>query len=155
MNFFNQQLPPSANAYMESQFAFLGDMSKQLFNTIQKINELNLQVAQNSLQEMMTSTREIMQAQNPYDVLNAASARVQPAADRLRSYQQNLTSIAAGTQAELARTAETHVPATSRTASAFADDVARTAAAGIQRAMQPQGGAGAKSDAGKAQANVH
>jgi phasin family protein len=138
MLFISQPLPPSAKAHMESQFTFFSELSKQLFNTAQKINELNIQVAQTVMQETLASTREVMAAQNPYEALSIAASQVPPAAEKLRAYQQHLNDIAARTQVDLAKTAETHVPATARTASALADEVARRANEETQKATQRQ-----------------
>jgi phasin family protein len=138
MFFFNQQLPPSARAHLESQFAFASEMSKQLFGAVQRFNELNIQITQSALQDTLANTREVFSAQDPYDALSLAAGQTQPAAERLRAYQQQLTDIAARTQVDLARTAETHVPETSRTASAMADEVARRAAEETQKATQRQ-----------------
>jgi phasin family protein len=138
MLFFTQPMPPSAKAHLESQFALWSDMSKQLFTTVQKINELNIQVAQTVMEESITSTRQVMEAQTPYEALSIAAGQVQPAAEKMRAYQQHLTNIAATTQVDLAKTAETHVPETSRTASAVADEVARRASEETQKATQRQ-----------------
>jgi len=167
MLLFNQQVPPSTKAHLESQFAFASEMSKQLFSAVQRINELNIQIAQTAMQDTLASTREVFSAQNPYDALSVAASQVQPAAERLRAYQQHLTDIAARAQVDLAKTAETHIPETSRTASAVADEVARRAVEETQKATQrqkavldkvsspigkPDGGKGATTGAG---ANVH
>ncbi|NEX63007.1 phasin family protein [Noviherbaspirillum galbum] len=138
MFYFTQQVAPSTKAHLEAQFAFFSDLSKQMFDAVQKINELNIQIAQTALQETLSSTREVFAAQNPIDALSVATSQVQPAAERLRAYQQHLTDIAARTQAEFARTAETHVPEASRTASAVVDEVARRAAEETQKATDRQ-----------------
>ncbi|RJF96180.1 phasin family protein [Noviherbaspirillum saxi] len=138
MFIFSQPLPPSAKAHLEAQFTFISELSKQLFNTAQKINELNIQVAQTVMNETLSSTREVFSAQNPYEALSIAASQVPPAAEKLRAYQQQLTDIAARTQVDLAKTAETHVPATARTASALADEVARRANEETQKATQRQ-----------------
>lgn len=127
MFLFSQALPPSAKAHIESQFTFASELSKQLFTTVQKINDLNISIAQNVLQDTLNGTREVASAQNAYEALSIAAGQVQPAAERLRAYQQHLANIAANTHVDIAKTAEVHVPATSRTASALADDVARRA----------------------------
>lgn len=163
MFLFNQPLPPSAKAHLESQFTFVSELSKQLFATAQKINDLNISIAQSMLQDTLNSTREVASAQNPYEALSIAAGQVQPAAERLRAYQQHLTNIAADTQVDLAKTAEAHVPATSRTASAMADEVARRANEDTQKATQRQkatlekmASPIGKPDAGKGTtANVH
>jgi phasin family protein len=162
MLFYNQQVAPSTKAHLESQFAFFSAVSKQMLDAVQKVNELNIQIAQTALQETLTSAQEVFSAQNPYDALSVATSQVQPAAERLRAYQQHLTDIAARTQVELARTAETHVPETSRTATAVADEVTRRAAEETQKATERQKAVLAKvaspiqrGDGAKSASNVH
>jgi len=163
MFLFNQSLPPSAKAHLESQFTFMSELSKQLFTSVQRINDLNISIAQSVLQDTLNSTREVASAQNPYEAISIAAGQVQPAAERLRAYQQQLTHIAANTQVDMAKTAEVHVPATSRTATALADEVARRANEEAQKATQRQkatldklAAPIGKPDAGKgATANVH
>lgn len=138
MLFFSQQVAPSTKAHVESQLNFASEMSKQLFNAVQRVNELNIQLAQAALQDTLSSTREVASADDPYDALSVAASQVQPAAERLRAYQQHLTDIAASTQVELAKTAETHVPETSRTATAVAEEVKRRAAEETQKATERQ-----------------
>jgi phasin family protein len=138
MLFYTQQVTPSTKAHLETQFAFFSALSKQMLDAVQKVNELNIQIAQTALQETMHSAQEVFAAQNPFDALSVATSQVQPAAERMRAYQQHLTDIAAKTQVEMARTAETHVPEASRTASAVADEVARRAAEQTQKATERQ-----------------
>ncbi|SNS79760.1 phasin family protein [Noviherbaspirillum humi] len=134
----NQQMPESARAHMEAQFNLLSEMSKQLFGSMQRLNELNIQVVQTILQESFESTREVISAQDPYEALSIAAAQAQPAAEKLRAYQQHLTDIAARTQVDLSKAAERHVPETSRTAAAVVDEVARIGSEAAQQATQRQ-----------------
>jgi hypothetical protein len=70
--------------------------------------------------------------------LTAAASRAQPAADKLRAYQQHLSDIAASAQVELARVTERHVQETARTARGLADEVARVASEETDRNMRQQ-----------------
>ena len=62
----------------------------------------------------------------------------EPAAEKLRAYQQHLTRVVADSQAEMARVAEQHVPETSRTARTLADEVARAASEETQKSLRTQ-----------------
>jgi len=135
---FNQSLSPAARAHVEAQFSLLSDLSKQLFSTFQRLNELNLQVAQTILQESMANASNIFSAQNPYEALSTAAGTIHPALERLRAYEQQVRDIAARTQADLAKTAEVRVPETARTATAAADEVVRKASEETQKATQRQ-----------------
>lgn len=122
---FSQPITPAVQDYMNAQVALLADMTERTFQSVQKINELNIQVAQSMLEDTLKSVQQVMTAQDPVEAVSIAASQAQPAANKLREYQQGLTSIAAGVQVELARAAESHVPNTSRTAAAVADEVAR------------------------------
>jgi phasin family protein len=154
---FPQVNSPAAKAHLESQFSMITDLMKQVFNAVQKINELNIQVAQTVMEEAITNTKQILSAADPNEALSVIAGQAQPNAEKLRAYQQHLTDIAAGTQVSLAKTAETHIPQTSRTAQELAGEVARKASEDTEKATQRQKAAmeklttpiGKSSDAGK------
>ena len=72
------------------------------------------------------------------DLLGAASARAQPATEKLRAYQQHISRLATDAQVELARVTEQHVQNTTRTARAVVDEVARTSAEEAERGIRSQ-----------------
>jgi phasin family protein len=138
MNMFTQPVTPAVRAHMEAQFSLMSDMSQKLFESAQRINELNIQVAQTLMEETISSTQQVLSANDPYEALSIASSQAQPNAEKVRAYQQHLSSIAAGTQVELARTAEAHLSETTRTATAVADEVVRRASEQTEKTTQRQ-----------------
>jgi phasin family protein len=124
---FPQPITPAVQDYMNAQYALFSDMSERTFQSAQKINELNIQVAQSMMEDSLRSVQQVMAAQDPYEAASIAAAQAQPAAEKFRGYQQELTNIAANAQVELVRSAESHFPNASRTAAAVADEVARNA----------------------------
>jgi hypothetical protein len=76
-------------------------------------------------------------------VLAAAASHAQPAAEKLRAYQQHLSRIAADTHVDLSKVAEEHVQETSRTAKALADEVARVTTEETEKTLRPPGCGGA------------
>ncbi|SNS79783.1 phasin family protein [Noviherbaspirillum humi] len=135
---FSQPVTPAILAHIDAQYSFLKDFSEKLFDTAQKVNELNIQAASSVLEESLSNTQQVICAKNPYEALSIAAGHAQPTAEKMRAYQQHLTNIAARMQAALAQTAESHVPETSRTAAAMADDVERRAAEEAERTRQRQ-----------------
>lgn len=135
---FTQPMTPASKAHLEAQYSLMSDMSQKLFDTAQKINELNIQVAKTVLEESLSNMQQVLVAKDPYEALSIAASQAQPAAEKVRAYQQHLTNIAARTQVDLAKTAESHVPNTSRTAAAMADEVARTATEETEKATLRQ-----------------
>jgi phasin family protein len=135
---FAQTSSPAAKAHLESQFSMFSDLSKQMFGAVQKINELNIQVAQTVMEESISSAQQILSARDPSEALSVIAGQAQPGAEKVRAYQQHLADITAGTQVELAKTAESHIPQASRTAQNLAREVAQKASEETQKVSQRQ-----------------
>lgn len=116
---------PAAKAHMEAHVSFFNDMSKSMFRVVQQYSDLNIQLAQTLIEEGTVTSQELLTTQRPGEMLTVTMSHAQPAADKLRAYQQHLSRIAANTQVDLAKVAEEHVTETSRTAKALAEEVAR------------------------------
>jgi hypothetical protein len=69
----------------------------------------------------------MMTMERPTEAMSAAASCAQPATEKLRAYQQQLSQLAADTQVDLTRVTEQHVQDTSRTARALAEEVTRVA----------------------------
>ena len=135
---FAQSVTPAVRSHMDAQMSFVNDLSKSLFRSFQQMCDLNIQLAQTLLEETTLASQQVMTHQRPTDVLSAASVRAQPAAEKLRAYQQHIQRVAADTQVELARVAEEHIQETTRTAKALADEVQRAASEETERGIRTQ-----------------
>jgi phasin family protein len=135
---FSSTDSPAAKAHFQSQYSMLTEISKQMFTAVQKINELNIQVAQTLLEETFSGAQQVLSAKDPQEALSIIAGQTQPGIEKLRAYQQHLRDIAAGTQAELAKTAETYIPQTARTAEELAGEVARRASEETEKAAERQ-----------------
>jgi phasin family protein len=133
---FSQTPTPAAKNHMEAQLSFFNDMSKSLFRTVQQYSDLNIQLAQTLLEETTQAGQQVITAHRPTEVLAVAADRAQSGADKLRSYQQHLSRIAAGTQVDLSKVAEEHVQETSRTARELADEVARVTSEETEKTLR-------------------
>ena len=136
--FSKQEVPPALKSHLEAQFSFLADMSKKMFDGVQRIGQLNVQVAQTVMEEAINSTHQLIESNTPTEYLSLAASQVQPIAEKIRSYQQHLSNFGAGVQVELSKTAEQHVPETSRTAAAVAEEVVRHAEEETDKVTQRQ-----------------
>ncbi len=136
--FSRQEVPPALKSHLDAQFSFAADLSKKMFDGIQRIGQLNVQVAQTVMEEAINSTHQLIESNTPTDYLSVAAAQVQPVAEKVRAYQQHLTNIAAGVQVELSKAAEAHVPETTRTAAAVAEEVVRRGAEETDKVTQRQ-----------------
>jgi phasin family protein len=135
---FPQTVAPAVKTHVDAQTAFMNDISKSWFRSIQQICDLNIQLVQTMMEETALASKHVMSADRQTEVLSAAAARVQPASDKLRAYQQHITRLAADAQVEIARVTEQHIQNTSRTARALADEVARDANEQTERGLRAQ-----------------
>jgi phasin family protein len=135
---FSRPVTPAIQDYINAQCALLSEISKRAFQSAQKINELNIQVSTSVMEDTLKNVQQVFVAQDPYEAASILASQAQPVAEKLRDYQQKLTNIAANTQVELVKTAESHAPNASRTAAAVADEVARTAQEQTNQAVARQ-----------------
>ncbi len=135
---FSHSVTPAARTHLDAQVAFINDMSKSLARSFQDLCQLNIQLSQTMLEESTIAGQQLLTTDRANEVVNVAASRAQPAAEKLRAYQQHVSRVATNAQAELARVAEQHVQETSRTARALADEVARTAVEQTDRNLRKQ-----------------
>jgi phasin family protein len=135
---YSQPATPAAQNHMAAQYTMLTDFMKKFFDSAQRINELNIEVAKTVMEESLSNVQQISAAKDPVEMLSIAASQAQPTAEKIRAYQQHLTHIAASTQVDLAKSAEAHVPETTRTAAALADEVAKRAVEETEKATQRQ-----------------
>jgi len=135
---FSQSVTPAVRTHLDAQTAFMNDMSKSLFQSFQQMCDLNIKLMQTMLEETTLASQQMITADRQTEVLSAAASRAQPAAEKLRAYQQHISRLAADAQVELTRVTEQHVQNTTRTARQLADEVARTATEETERGMRKQ-----------------
>jgi phasin family protein len=138
MFLFSQSVTPAVRSHLDAQVAFLNDVSKSFTRSIQNIIDANIQLSQTLLEETNIAGQQLLTTNHPTEIISAAASRAQPAAEKLRAYQQHLSRVAADSQVELARVAEHHVQETSRTAKTLADEVARVATEETQNSLRTQ-----------------
>jgi phasin family protein len=135
---FPHSATPAVRTHIDAQTAFLNDISKTIFNSFQRMFDLNIQLAQTLFEETMTAGQQLLTAERQTEILSTAASRAQPITDKLRAYQQHVSRVLADSQVEIARVAEQHVQNTSRTARTLADEVARSASEETERGIRTQ-----------------
>jgi len=135
---FPQSVNPAVRAHIEAQSAFMNELSQTVSRAFQQVFQLNMQLGQTLIEEATGTAQRMLTADRPADALSAAASRAQPATDRLRSYQQQLSQLAATTQVDLTRASEQHVQETSRTARALASEITRVSAEEADKNLRQQ-----------------
>jgi len=135
---FTQSVNPAVRTHLDSQVAFLNDMAKSMFQSFENLCGLNIQLVNTFIEESTLVSKQMLTSERHTDVVGAFASRAQPVAEKLRSYQQHISRIAADSQVELAKVTEEHVPQTSRAAHKLAEEVARTASDETERSIRVQ-----------------
>jgi phasin family protein len=96
---------PALRSQLETQVNFMTELSQKTYDALRKLMELNLRAAQQAIEDSIEASRQLMSCTDPVQLATTAMNQVQPAAERMRDYQQQLMSVLAGAQVEVARTA--------------------------------------------------
>jgi phasin family protein len=137
-NFTQSSVSPAVMSQLDAQFAFFSDLSKKMFECVQRMNELNVQVATTIVEESLASTRQLLSSADRNEALSIMAGQAQPTAEKVRAYQQHVRNILAETQAGAAQTLESHIPKTVRATEAVVKEVAQKASEETAKATQRQ-----------------
>jgi phasin family protein len=132
---------PALRGNLESQVNYLTELTQKTYDSMRKLSELNMRLAQQMIEDTMAMGRAMMSCTDPFQMTSAAMNQLQPATEHLRNYQQQLMGLLAGVQQEMTRSAESGISHASRSASAMADDMMRSAAASASHAADNVGAA--------------
>ncbi|MGO4478363.1 phasin family protein [Massilia sp. 2TAF26] len=135
---FPQSVNPALRLHIDAQVAFFNELSQAMSRSFQQIGQLNMQLTQSLFEQATKAGQHLLTTEHPTEAMSLAAARAQPATETLRVYQQHLSQIASATQVDLTQVSERHVPETSRTARALADDVTRAAVEETSKSMRQQ-----------------
>ena len=97
MNFTPEQFAAAQKASMETLFGLTG----KAFESVEKLVELNMQVAKASLAEAAETATAAMSVRDAQEFLTLQAGLLQPAAEKAAAYSRHLYDIMAGTQAEV------------------------------------------------------
>ena len=135
---YPQSVNPALRSHLDAQVAFFNELSQAMARSFQQVGQLNMQLTQALFEQATGIGQRLLTTDRPTDALSVAASRAQPATDTLRAYQQHLSQIASTTQVDLTHVVERHVPETSRTARALADDVTRATVQETNKSLRQQ-----------------
>ena len=92
-----EQLLAAQKANVETLF----DLTNKAFEGMEKLVELNLQVAKTSLGEAAETTKTVLSVKDAQELMSLQAGLLQPAAEKAAAYSRHLYDIAAATGAEL------------------------------------------------------
>ena len=110
-------------------------LTNKAFEGVEKLVELNLQVARAAIGEVAENTKAALSAKDAQEFLALQAGLMQPAAEKAAAYSRHVYDIAAATGAEVAKVAEvTAAEAQSKFLSAV-DSAVKNAPAGSENAV--------------------
>ena len=122
---------PALRAHLESQVEITNQLLHKTLETLHQLSEINLKLSRQIIEGSIHVSREMLACTDPTQMSQVAMKQLQPAAERMRAYQQHVAAVLAGVQADLTQAAQATFPEASRSASAVADEMVRRANAAI------------------------
>ncbi len=130
-----EQFSSVAKANLEAQLSMLTSLTGKAFESVEKLIDLNLNVAKASLEDSSIAARQLLAAKDPQEFFSLTAAQAQPAAAKAIAYGRHLAGITTSAQAEFTRAAEEQIAEAGRKVSALVDDVSKNAPAGSENVI--------------------
>ncbi|MDE2371024.1 MAG: phasin family protein [Burkholderiales bacterium] len=124
--FTAEQFLAAQKANVETLFG----LTNKAFEGIEKLVELNLQVAKTSLTEAAETTQAALSVKDAQELLTLQAGLLQPAAEKAAAYSRHLYDIIAGTNAEVSKAAEATLAEGQQKVLALVDNAVKNAPAG-------------------------
>jgi phasin family protein len=130
-----EQFSAASKANFEAQLSLITALTNKAFEGVEKVVDLNLNVAKASLEESNSAAKQFLAAKDAQEWLSLAAAQAQPNAEKALAYGRHLASIASGVQAEFTKAAEAQIAETSRKVLELVEEVSKNAPAGSENAV--------------------
>jgi phasin family protein len=131
MSFTAEQLVAAQKANIETLFG----LTHKAFESVEKLVELNLQVAKTSLSEAADTAQAAITVKDAQELLALQAGLLQPAAEKAASYGRHVYDIFASAGAEFTKAAEATAADTQKKALALVDSAVKNAPAGTESAV--------------------
>jgi phasin family protein len=127
----NEQVLAAQKANLETLFG----LTNKAFEGVEKLVELNLQVAKASMNEAAESVKAALSAKDAQELLALQAGLLQPAAEKAAAYSRHMYDIMAGAGAEFTKTAEANMADSQKKVLALVDTAVKNAPAGTESAV--------------------
>ncbi len=124
------QIIAAQKANLETLF----DLTNKAFQGVEKLVELNLQVAKASMSEAQSTAAANLGAKDAQELLALQAGLLQPAAEKAAAYGRHLYDIATATNAEVSKVAEAQVASAQAKFASALDGAVKNAPAGTESA---------------------
>jgi phasin family protein len=125
-----EQIVAAQKANLETLF----ELTNKAFEGVERLVELNLQVAKASLTEVQSTATASLGVKDAQELLALQAGLLQPAAEKAAAYGRHLYDIAASTNAEVSKVAEAQVASAQANFNSTIDSAVKNAPAGTESA---------------------
>ena len=122
-------------AAQKANLATLFDLGQKAFEGVEKMMELNLQVAKTSFEEASDHAKAVLAVKDAQELLALQASLLQPAAEKAAAYSRHLYDIASGASAEFAKNLEAQTADAQKKFMGLVDSAAKNAPAGSEAAV--------------------
>ena len=119
----------------KSNIEVLFGLTNKAFEGVEKLVELNLQVAKAAMGEAAETTKAALSVKDAQELLALQAGLLQPAAEKAAAYSRHLYDIAASTNAEVTKVAEANASEAQAKFMAVVDSAVKNAPAGSENAV--------------------
>ena len=126
-----EQVMAAHKANVETLFG----LTNKAFEGVEKLVELNLQVARTALGEVAEAAKAVMSVKDAQELMALQAGLLQPAAEKAAAYSRHLYDIAAATSAEVSKVAEATAADTQSKFMSAVDSAVKNAPAGSENAV--------------------
>jgi phasin family protein len=126
-----EQIVTAHKANVETLFGLSG----LAFEGIEKLVELNIQVAKTAMTEASETTKAALSVKDPQELIALQASLLQPAAEKAAAYSRHVYEIAASTGTEVNRVAEATAADAQAKFMAVVDSAVKNAPAGTENAV--------------------
>ena len=122
-------------AAQKSTVETLFDLTTKAFEGVEKLVELNLQVAKAAMGEVADTAKAAMSVKDAQELLALQTSLLQPSAEKAASYSRHVYDIAAATNAEVTKVAEAQLADMQKKFVSVVDGAVKNAPAGTENAV--------------------
>jgi phasin family protein len=131
MNLTPEQLAAAQKANLET----LSGLTNQALKSIEKLVELNMHIAKQSLGESMSSAKKALEVKDIQQLLAHQAEAVQPMAEKIMAYSRHLYELAHETQESFTKSAEKEFQDGQKKINALVEDWTKNAPVGSDAAI--------------------
>ena len=110
-------------------------LTNKAFEGVEKLVELNLQVAKTTLAEVADTAQAALSVKDAQELLSLQASLLQPSAEKAAAYSRHVYDILAGANAEVTKAAEATLAEGQKKVLALVDSAVKNAPAGTESAV--------------------